>query len=68
MFAFSFFKPATARGWLQTKYPGLELLSSAWNVLYHAQRGHMLATTGPCAERMPRFIPRLSRQSSTHRT
>jgi len=93
-------------GWLQTKYPGLDLLthdtghlwstllgeagdphfgvlhiasyaflgfgfyllSSAWNVLYHAQRGHMLATTGPCAERMPRFIPRLSRQSSTHRT
>jgi len=107
---------------------GFYLLSSAWNVLYHAQRGHMLATSGPYArirhpqyvafvlillgfllqwptlltllmfpillvmygrlaiteeaemraqfgdvferyaERTPRFIPRLSRQSSTHRT
>ena len=115
MFAFSFFKPATARdwrtfgafaafivalfvemygfpltiylisGWLQTKFPNLDLLShtsghlwstllgekgdphfgvlhiasyvflgfgfyllsTAWNVLYHAQRGQSLATTGP---------------------
>ena len=117
MFAYSFFKPATARdwrtfgsfaafivalfvemygfpltiyllsGWLQTRYPGLDilshdnghlwstllgekgdphfgvlhlasylflaggfiLLSGAWNVLYHAQRQHALATTGPYA-------------------
>ena len=125
MFAFSFFKPATARdwrtfgafsafvvalfvemygfpltlyllsGWLQTKYPGLDLLthdtghlwstllgetgdphfgvlhiasyaflgfgfyllSSAWNVLYHAQRGHMLATSGPYARiRHPQYV------------
>jgi protein-S-isoprenylcysteine O-methyltransferase Ste14 len=115
MFAYSFFKPATARdwrtfsassafivalfvemygfpltiyllsGWLQTRYPGLDilthdaghlwspllgekgdphlgplhiasyiflaygfyLLSSAWNVLHHAQRRHALATAGP---------------------
>lgn len=118
MFAFSFFKPATARdwrtfgafaafivalfvemygfpltiylisGWLQTKFPNLDLLShtsghlwstllgekgdphfgvlhiasyvflgfgfyllsTAWNVLYHAQRGQSLATTGPYAQ------------------
>ena len=118
MFAFSFFKPQTARdwrtfgafaafivalfvemygfpltiyllsGWLQTRYPGLDilshdaghlwatllgdkgfggdphscvlhllsyaflgggfwLLSSAWNVLYHAQRRQTLAVSGP---------------------
>lgn len=125
MFAYSFFKPATARdwrtfsafsafivalfvemygfpltiyllsGWLQTKYPGLDilshdtghlwstllgekgnphfgvlhiasyiflaygfiLLSSAWNVLYHAQRGHALATAGPYAViRHPQYV------------
>lgn len=125
MFAYSFFKPATARdwrtfgaysafivalfvemygfpltiyllsGWLQTKYPGLDilshdtghlwstllgekgdphfgvlhiasyiflaygfiLLSSAWNVLYHAQRRHALAVTGPYAViRHPQYI------------
>ena len=125
MFAFSFFKPQTARdwrtfgafaafivalfvemygfpltlyvmsGWLQTKYPGLDLLShdsghlwstllgekgnphfgvmhiasyiflavgfillsSAWNVLYHAQRRHALATTGPYARiRHPQYV------------
>ena len=125
MFAFSFFKPNTARdwrsfgafsafivalfvemygfpltiyllsGWLQTKYPGLDilshdsghlwstllgekgdphfgvlhiasyvllasgfmLLSAAWNVLYHAQRHHSLATTGPYARvRHPQYI------------
>jgi protein-S-isoprenylcysteine O-methyltransferase Ste14 len=125
MFAFSFFKPATARdwrsfgafsafivalfvemygfpltlyllsGWLQTKYPNLDilshnaghlwstllgeksdphfgvlhiasyiflgygffLLSSAWNVLYHAQRRHALATTGPYAWiRHPQYV------------
>ena len=125
MFAYSFFKPATARdwrsfgafsafivalfvemygfpltiyllsGWLQTKYPGLDilshdtghlwstllgekgnphfgvlhiasyiflaygfiLLSSAWNVLYHAQRGHALATAGPYARiRHPQYV------------
>ena len=117
MFAYSFFKPATARdwrtfsafsafivalfvemygfpltiyllsGWLQTKFPSLDLLahnsghlwstllgekgdphlgilhiasylflasgfillSSAWNVLYHAQRRHTLASIGPYA-------------------
>ena len=117
MFAFSFFKPQTARdwrtfsafaafvvalfvemygfpltiylmsGWLQNRFPGLDLLShdsghlwvtllgekgephfgvlhiasyvflgfglyplsSAWNVLYHAQRRNSLATTGPYA-------------------
>jgi len=115
MFAFSFFKPATARdwrsfgafsafivalfvemygfpltiyllsGWLQARFPNLDLLShesghlwstllgdqgnphfsvlhiasylflgfgfyllsAAWNVLYHAQRRHSLATVGP---------------------
>ena len=125
MFAYSFFKPATARdwrtfgafaafvvalfvemygfpltiyllsGWLQTKYPNLDLLShdtghlwstllgekgnphfgvlhiasyillasgfillsSAWNVLYHAQRRHALATTGPYARiRHPQYV------------
>ena len=125
MFAFSFFKPNTARdwrtfgafaafivalfvemygfplsiylmsGWLQTKYPNLDLLShnsghlwstllgekgdphfgalhvasyvflgvgfyllsSAWNVLYHAQRRNALAKTGPYARiRHPQYI------------
>lgn len=125
MFAFSFFKPQTARdwrsfsafaafvvalfvemygfpltiyllsGWLQTRYPGLDilshdaghlwstllgekgdphfgvlhiasyvflgggfwLLSSAWNVLYHAQRRHALAVAGPYARmRHPQYV------------
>lgn len=125
MFAFSFFKPQTARdwrtfgafaafivalfvemygfpltlyimaGWLQTKYPGLDLLShnsghlwstllgdkgdahfgplhiasyvflgggfyllsSAWSVLYHAQRHNTLATTGAYARiRHPQYV------------
>ena len=125
MFAFSFFKPNTARdwrtfgafaafivalfvemygfplsiylmsGWLQTKYPGLDLLShnsghlwstllgekgdphfgalhiasyvflglgfyllsSAWNVLYHAQRRNALAQTGAYARiRHPQYV------------
>ncbi len=125
MFAFSFFKPQTARdwrtfsafgafivalfvemygfplsiylmsGWLQTKYPSLDLmshntghlwstllgekgdphfgalhiasyvflaggfwlLSSAWNVLYHAQRRHQLATAGAYARiRHPQYV------------
>ena len=125
MFAFSFFKPDTARdwrtfgafaafivalfvemygfplsiylmsGWLQTKYPSLDLLShnsghlwstllgekgdphfgplhiasyvflgggfyllsSAWNVLYHAQRRKALATSGPYARlRHPQYV------------
>ena len=125
MFAFSFFKPATARdwrtfgafsafivalfvemygfpltlyllsGWLQTKYPSLDvlshdaghlwstllgekgdphfgalhiasyvflgfgfyLLSSAWSVLYHAQRRRALATAGPYARiRHPQYV------------
>ena len=125
MFAFSFFKPQTARdwrtfgafagfvvalfvemygfplsiylmsGWLQTKFPGLDLmshnsghlwstllgekgdphfsplhiasyvflgfgfylLSSAWNVLYHAQRQGILATTGAFARiRHPQYV------------
>ena len=125
MFAFSFFKPQTARdwrtfgafagfvialfvemygfplsiylmsGWLQTKFPGLDLLShnsghlwstllgekgdphfsplhiasyaflgfgfyllsSAWNVLYHAQRKGALATGGAYARiRHPQYV------------
>lgn len=125
MFAFSFFKPQTARdwrtfgafaafiialfvemygfplsiylmsGWLQTKYPNLDLmshnsghlwstllgekgdphlsplhiasyvflgfgfylLSSAWNVLYHAQRRNAVATSGPYARiRHPQYV------------
>jgi len=125
MFAFSFFKPQTARdwrsfsafsafivalfiemygfpltiylmsGWLQTHYPNLDilshnsghlwstllgekgdphfgvlhiasyfflgfgfyLLSSAWNVLYHAQRQHTLATSGHYAKiRHPQYV------------
>ena len=125
MFAYSFFKPQTARdwrtfgafaafivalfvemygfplsiylmsGWLQTKYPNLDLLShntghlwstllgekgdphfgalhiasyvflglgfyllsSAWNVLYHAQRRNALAKTGPYARiRHPQYV------------
>lgn len=125
MFAFSFFKPRTARdwrtfgayaafvvalfvemygfplsiylmsGWLQTKYPTLDLmshnsghlwstllgekgdphfgplhiasyvflglgfyiLSSAWNILYHAQRHHQLATSGLYAHiRHPQYV------------
>jgi len=124
-FAFSFFKPQTARdwrtfgafaafivalfvemygfpltiyllsGWFQTRYPGLDilshdaghlwstllgekgdphlgvlhiasyvflgggfwLLSSAWNVLYHAQRRQELATAGPYARiRHPQYV------------
>lgn len=82
-------------GWLQTKYPGLDilshnsghlwstllgekgdphfgvlhigsyiflglgffLLSNAWNVLYHAQRRHTLATAGPYARiRHPQYV------------
>ena len=82
-------------GWLQTRYPGLDLLShnsghlwstllgetgdahfgplhiasyvslgygfyllsSAWNVLYHAQRNNILATTGPYARiRHPQYV------------
>ncbi len=125
MFAYSFFKPATARdwrtfsafsafivalfvemygfpltiylfsGWLQTRYPGLDLLShdtghlwstllgekgdphfgplhiasyvflgfgfyllsSAWKVLYEAQRQNVLAVTGPYARiRHPQYV------------
>ena len=125
MFAFSFFKPQTARdwrtfgafaafivalfvemygfpltiyfmsGWLQTRFPGIDLLShnsghlwstllgekgdphfgvlhiasyvflgfgfyllsSAWNVLYHAQRRHALAAAGPYAViRHPQYV------------
>lgn len=125
LFAFSFFKPQTARdwrsfgafaafivalfvemygfpltiyllsGWLQTRYPGLDLLShdaghlwstllgekgdphfgalhlasylllgggfwllsSAWHVLYLAQRTNRLATTGPYARiRHPQYV------------
>lgn len=125
MFAFSFFKPQTARdwrtfgafasfvvalfvemygfplsiylmsGWLQTRFPGLDLLShnsghlwstllgdkgnphfsplhiasyaflgfgfyllsSAWNVLYHAQRSGSLATSGAYARiRHPQYV------------
>ena len=125
MFAFSFFKPQTARdwrtfsafgafivalfvemygfplsiylmsGWLQTKYPSLDLmshnsghlwstllgekgdphfgalhiasyvflalgfylLSSAWNVLYHAQQRKALAKSGPYARiRHPQYV------------
>lgn len=125
LFAFSFFKPQTARdwrtfgafaafivalfvemygfpltlyllsGWLQTRFPNLDLLShnsghlwstllgekgdphfgplhiasyvflglgfyllsSAWNVLYHAQRRHALATAGPYAViRHPQYV------------
>lgn len=125
MFAFSFFKPQTARdwrtfgafaafivalfvemygfpltlyvlsGWLQTRYPDLDLLShnsghlwstllgekgdahfgplhiasyvflgygfyllsTAWNVLYHAQRDGTLATTGAYARiRHPQYV------------
>ncbi|MEJ5898358.1 MULTISPECIES: isoprenylcysteine carboxylmethyltransferase family protein [unclassified Aquabacterium] len=125
MFAFSFFKPATARdwrsfsafsafivalfvemygfpltiyllsGWLQTRFPGLDLLShnaghlwstllaekgnphfgilhigsyiflgygfyllsKSWHVLYHAQRRHSLATSGPYARiRHPQYV------------
>lgn len=125
IFAFSFFKPATARdwrsfgafsafivalfvemygfpltiyllsGWLQTRYPGIDLmshnaghlwstllgekgnphfgvlhiasyfllaygfylLSTAWNVLYSAQRNQRLATQGPYARiRHPQYV------------
>lgn len=125
MFAFSFFKPTTARdwrtfgafaafivalfvemygfpltiylmsGWLQTRFPNLDLLShdaghlwstllgeqgnphfgvlhlasyafigygfylltTAWNVLYQAQRQQALATTGPYARiRHPQYV------------
>jgi protein-S-isoprenylcysteine O-methyltransferase Ste14 len=125
MFAFSFFKPQTARdwrtfgafaafivalfvemygfpltiyfmsGWLQTRFPGIDLLShnsghlwstllgekgdahfgvlhiasyvflgfgfyllsSAWNVLYHAQRRNGLAKAGPYARiRHPQYV------------
>ncbi len=36
---------------------GFYLLSSAWNVLYHAQRRHTLATSGPYARiRHPKYV------------
>lgn len=36
---------------------GFYLLSSAWHVLYHAQRKHSLATTGPYARiRHPQYV------------
>lgn len=36
---------------------GFYLLSAAWNVLYHAQRNAMLATTGPYARvRHPQYV------------
>lgn len=36
---------------------GFYLLSSAWNVLYHAQRHHQLAVTGPYARiRHPQYV------------
>lgn len=36
---------------------GFILLSSAWKVLYHAQRTHSLATTGPYAKvRHPQYV------------
>ena len=36
---------------------GFYLLSSAWNVLYHAQRGNALAVTGPYARiRHPQYV------------
>ena len=36
---------------------GFYMLSSAWNVLYHAQRRHILATTGPYARiRHPQYM------------
>src|SRR5690606_26860622 len=36
---------------------GFYLLSSAWNVLYHAQRHHSLATSGPYARiRHPQYV------------
>ncbi|MFZ3001901.1 MAG: isoprenylcysteine carboxylmethyltransferase family protein [Undibacterium umbellatum] len=36
---------------------GFYLLSSAWNVLYHAQRQHTLATSGPYAKiRHPQYV------------
>jgi protein-S-isoprenylcysteine O-methyltransferase Ste14 len=36
---------------------GFYLLSSAWNVLYHAQRRHTLATAGPYARiRHPQYV------------
>ncbi|MBL0076844.1 MAG: isoprenylcysteine carboxylmethyltransferase family protein [Rhodocyclaceae bacterium] len=36
---------------------GFYLLSSAWNVLYHAQRNRLLATTGPYARiRHPQYV------------
>jgi protein-S-isoprenylcysteine O-methyltransferase Ste14 len=36
---------------------GFYLLSSAWHVLYHAQRQHSLATTGPYARiRHPQYV------------
>jgi protein-S-isoprenylcysteine O-methyltransferase Ste14 len=36
---------------------GFYLLSTAWNVLYHAQRRHSLATAGPYARiRHPQYV------------
>ena len=36
---------------------GFTLLSRSWHVLYHAQRRHQLATTGPCKRvRHPQYI------------
>ena len=36
---------------------GFDLLSSAWRVLYHAQRQHLVATTGPYARiRHPQYL------------
>lgn len=54
MFAFSFTIPQTSRDWrsfgafaafIVAFGGGFWLLSSAWHVLYHAQRAQVLATT-----------------------
>lgn len=55
IFAFSFFKPATKRDW--RTFGGFYLLSTAWHVLYEAQRVGQLATSGPYAKiRHPQYV------------
>lgn len=50
------FSPLHIASYLLLGY-GFYLLSTAWNVLYHAQRHDMLATTGPYSRvRHPQYI------------